>query len=39
MLHTKVNSMDEGEEYKNLKVVRSIKMLGYKIDSRSNNLE
>ena len=29
--------MEEGEEFKNLKVVRSIKMLGYMIDSRSNN--
>ena len=37
MLHTKVNQAEEGDEFKSLKVVRNIKMLGYMIDSRSNN--
>ena len=39
MLHTKVTQSEEGEEIHRLKVVRSVKMLGYMIDSRSNNLE
>ena len=39
MLHNHVNSIEEGETYKNIKVVKKVKVLGFMMDSHSNNLE
>ena len=38
MLHTKIGSVEEGETIKGLQVVRETKVLGYMLDSRSNNM-
>ena len=39
MLHNQINTKDEGEMYKNIQVVRKVKVLGFMMDSHSNNLE
>ena len=38
MLHTKIGYVEEGETIKGLQVVRETKVLGYMLDSRSNNM-